>query len=384
LLDFVHPDSRNTVIERLHKIATEKVIAPLLEEKFVRFDGQIIDVEVTSRPLEFWGMEVTLTAFHDITVRKQADEKLRQLSRAVEQSPATIVITDMTGTIEYANPSFSRITGYTLEEALGKNPRILKSGFTPPETITQLWRTISEGKEWRGEFVNRKKNGDLYYESASISPVTDANGSITHFVAVKEDISERKQTEEKTRQANEQLKIKLEEIQALEAELREQALRDSLTGLYNRRFLNETLERELARAVREGYPVSFVMMDIDHFKKINDTFGHLAGDLVIQNLTSQLKENTRAGDIACRYGGEEFLMVLPNTSIEATLQAAERWRQDFEESKVTFFETEIRATLSLGIATFPVNGTSSREVLAAADKALYRAKAVGRNSVVVY
>jgi diguanylate cyclase (GGDEF)-like protein/PAS domain S-box-containing protein len=383
VLDFVHPDSRNAVIERLQKIATGKETAPLLEEKFVRFDGQVIDAEVTSRPLEFGGMEVTLTAFHDITARKQADEKLRQLSRAVEQSPATIVITDMEGIIEYANPSFSRITGYTLEEALGQNPRILKSGYTPPETYVQLWQTLIGGKEWRGEFINRKKNGDLYYESASISPIIDANGLVTHYVAVKEDITERKQVEERTRQANEKLQAQLVKIQALQAELREQAIRDSLTGLYNRRFLNETLERELARAIRENYSVSFVMMDIDYFKMINDTFGHLAGDLVIQNLTTQLKGHTRAGDIACRYGGEEFLMVLPNTTTEDTYQAAERWREAFQESNVKFFETEIKATLSLGIATFPDHGASSREVLAAADKAMYKAKAAGRNCVVV-
>ncbi|MBP7687251.1 MAG: PAS domain S-box protein [Thermoflexales bacterium] len=131
----------------------------------------------------------------DITARKQAEEQLRQLSRAVEHSPVSIVITDLNGHIQYVNPWFSQLTGYTLEEALGQNPRVLKSGHTSREEYSVLWQTISAGQTWRGEFHNRKKNGELYWELASISPITDAHGAITHYVAVKEDITERKQAE---------------------------------------------------------------------------------------------------------------------------------------------------------------------------------------------
>jgi PAS domain S-box-containing protein len=131
----------------------------------------------------------------DITERKQMEEKLRELSWAVEQSPASIVITDRAGDMEYVNPKFVNVTGYTLAEALGKNPRILKSGEKGPEAYRELWQTITTGKEWRGEFHNKKKNGELYWESASISPIRDLAGRITHYVAVKEDITARKQTE---------------------------------------------------------------------------------------------------------------------------------------------------------------------------------------------
>ncbi len=133
--------------------------------------------------------------FRDITERKRTEEKLRQLSRAVEQSPASIVITNPAGDIEYVNPKFVQVTGYTLAEALGKNPRILKSGEKGPEAYVELWQTITAGKEWRGEFHNKKKNGELYWESASISPIRDLAGRVTHFVAVKEDITARKQNE---------------------------------------------------------------------------------------------------------------------------------------------------------------------------------------------
>ncbi len=130
-----------------------------------------------------------------ITAQKAAEVKLRTLSRAVEQNPATIIITDTDGNIEYVNPKFTQITGYSFEEAIGGNPRILKSGYTTKEEYKHLWETISSGNEWHGEFQNRKKNGEIYFESAIISPITDEDGKITHFVAVKEDITERKQSE---------------------------------------------------------------------------------------------------------------------------------------------------------------------------------------------
>jgi len=142
----------------------------------------------------------------DITERRQAGEQLRKLSRAVEQSPGSIVITDTAGNIEYVNPKFTQVTGYTFEEVVGKNPSLLKSGETPPEEYGRLWKTITSSGEWRGEFHNKKKNGELYWESASISPITDAHGAVTHFLAVKEDITERKQVEETLRKSEERFR----------------------------------------------------------------------------------------------------------------------------------------------------------------------------------
>lgn len=139
----------------------------------------------------------------DITERKRMEEELRKLSRAVEQSPVTVVITDTTGAIEYVNPKFTQITGYTLDEARGQNPRILKTDVTPPEVYQELWSTIRTGKEWQGEFYNKKKNGEGYWESASISPITNTEGIITHFIAVKENITERKRAEAELQQAKE-------------------------------------------------------------------------------------------------------------------------------------------------------------------------------------
>jgi PAS domain S-box-containing protein len=144
-----------------------------------------------------------LTAMEELAARKQAENQLRKLSRAVEQNPASIVITDATGAIEYINPKFSQVSGYTAEEVCGKNPRMLKSGELPAGEYKRLWQTIKQGREWRGEFHNRKKNGELYWEFASISPIKNEDGRITHFVAVKEDITERKQAEEASRRSQE-------------------------------------------------------------------------------------------------------------------------------------------------------------------------------------
>lgn len=324
------------------------------------------------------------TAERDIKERNHVGEKLRQLSRAVEQSPVSIVITDTTGKIEYVNPRFIEVTGYTEEEVVGHNPRILKTDKTLPGTHSQLWETITSGREWHGEFVNRKKNGEEYYESASISPIINSQGITTHYVAVKEDITGRKKTEEEIRQANHQLQVQLDAIKLLQVELREQVIRDPLTGLYNRRYLNEFMGHELARAARERYSVCFVMIDIDHFKKINDAFGHDAGDAVLRKLASQLLSQARVVDIICRYGGEEFVAILPNVTAEIAFQITQRWRLFFMGSTMPLGFHTAKATISCGISEYPVHGTIGSDLITLADKAMYQAKAKGRNQVVIW
>jgi PAS domain S-box-containing protein len=166
------------------------------DEVFWRKDGGSVPVEYWSHPIVKDGVVVgAIATFLDITERMRAEEQLHKLSLAVEQSPASIVITDSHGDIEYINPKFTRVTGYTFAEALGKNPRILKSDEKPAEEYKTLWKTITAGMEWCGEFHNKKKNGDLYWEMAYISPVKNKDSVITHFVAVKEDITERKRAE---------------------------------------------------------------------------------------------------------------------------------------------------------------------------------------------
>jgi diguanylate cyclase (GGDEF)-like protein len=197
------------------------------------------------------------------------------------------------------------------------------------------------------------------------------------------ELLERRRAEDELREANRRLQAQIAEIGELQARLREQATRDPLTGLFNRRYLTETLARELARGQREDRPLSVVLLDVDHFKALNDAFGHEAGDLVLRSLASFLAEQTRHGDIACRYGGDELVVVLPGAPAESAQARAEEWRTAFQEMRVGFGDAELRATASMGVAAFPAQARSAEDLLRLADAALYDAKRQGRNRVVV-
>ncbi len=186
---------------------------------------------------------------------------------------------------------------------------------------------------------------------------------------------------EKIRQDNIALQGKIEEIASLQAELREQAIRDPLTNLFNRRYLEETLTRELARAEREKTPLSLIILDIDRFKNFNDYYGHMAGDALLRSLANLLVHSTRDSDIACRYGGEEFIVVMPGSPLEAAHRRAEEIRQEFEKTNIHIDGITLNATVSLGIAAYPHNAHSGDALIRAADQALYAAKAGGRNQV---
>ena len=194
--------SNQAMLERLQKDGYVRYEDLPLETR----DGRHIAVEFVSNVYQAGDKKVIQCNIRDIRARKSFDGKMRQLSQAVEQSPVLVVITDTKGNIEYVNRKFSEVTGYSLAEVVGKNPRILKSGECPPATYQELWACITSGGTWCGEFHNRKKNGELYWERASISPVLDASGKATHFLAVKEDITERKRAEEALRESEELLK----------------------------------------------------------------------------------------------------------------------------------------------------------------------------------
>jgi len=191
---------------------------------------------------------------------------------------------------------------------------------------------------------------------------------------IQTDVTERKRVEQALREANAQLEKRVGEIEALQAKLREQAMRDYLTGLFNRRYLDETMEREIARATRDARRLSVVMMDIDHFKGINDTYGHQAGDMVLIELAKLLQKLSRASDIACRYGGDEFVVVMPNASADQAFKRAEEWREAFAQMKFRTEEKKFKTTLSMGIATYSLHASSAQGVFQAADQALYQSK----------
>lgn len=324
-----------------------------------------------------------VATWRDISARKQVEEQLRVFFHAVEQNPTAIVITDPSGHIEYVNPRLMQLTGYALEEIHGKTPKIFKSGETDTDLYSDLWKKVKAGQVWQGQILNRKKNGETYWVHEMIAPVLDNKGTVTHFVAMQEDITDRVRAELELSDVNLRLQAKLAEIESLHDQLREEAIRDGLTRLFNRRYMEETLDREISRFERESQPISVVMMDVDLFKVINDKYGHQAGDAVLQTLGTMLLENTRISDIACRYGGDEMLVVMPGAIQEVAIARAEEWRAAFSMMEFSFGDKTIRTTLSLGVASFPDQAQNPIELLNAADKALYFAK-IKRNQVQPY
>ncbi len=317
--------------------------------------------------------------------RKKNEDKLQLLTSCIELSPASIIIVDADGFILEANSKFLKTTGYTIDEVRGKKPSILKSGLHTEEFYKTLWDTISSGKEWHGEFHNRKKNGELYWEKASIAPIFNEANKITHYIAIKEDITTEKNAREAQKKLNLQLQAKLKEVNELQVTLRRQATRDPLTGLYNRRYMEDALEREFSRAKRNHTPLSIILLDLDFLKKLNDTGGHAIGDYALRSLAGLLNASTRREDTVCRYGGDEFAVILPDTTGENALTRAEKWRKKMADITLLHRDNQVlKITFTAGIATYPEHGETIKEIFSYADVALYRAKLKGRNCIELF
>jgi len=305
----------------------------------------------------------------------ESEGRLHQILSALREA---VWLRDVqTRQVLYVSPAFEEICGLP-REAFYHDPNAFINLIHPDD---RLW--IMKGSVYRSD-IHRivRPDGGVRWVWGRTFPVRNEAGEVYRTAAIVEDITQRRQTEDKLKAANERLLAQVEEIQRLQADLRDQAIRDPLTGLYNRRYLSETLDRELARAAREHYSVSLAIIDCDGFKQVNDTHGHLAGDLVLKQLGVLLSRQTRASDLVCRVGGDEFLWVFPNLAASVAAERADQCRRAFEESAVHFGPAAVRATISIGIATFPDCGATSHELLMAADRALYLAKSQGRNRVV--
>jgi len=283
---------------------------------------------------------------------------LRKLSIAVEQSPSVIIITNPQAEIEYVNPAFTRSTGYTFEEVKGKNPRFLQSGQTPVETFAQMWTTLLAGRTWRGEVVNRRKNGEVYWEQTVIAPMLDDERQISHYIAVKEDVTARRM---------------------VEMELEHLVITDPLTGLRNRRGFFSAAEKIFERSKHPPCELVVLMMDIDHFKNINDTYGHQAGDAVLCEVAARLQQHLRPTDLLARYGGEEFVALLPRLPIDMLAPLANRLNAVVRETPVRHERQRISVTISIGAALMTNESTSLDELLTQADQAMYQSKQQGRD-----
>ena len=323
-----------------------------------RKDGRPYTVEWNISPVKDEAGVTThyVSVQQDISAVTEARATSQLLAQALDATQDAVMIANAQGEIEFVNHGFELITGYSRVEALGQNPAMLKSGEHTEAFYGRLWAAIQSGQTFRAVFINRHKQGHLIHCEETVSPIRDAGGAVTHFVSVIRDQTARAHTEQT---------------------LREQATRDPLTDLLNRRAGEWQLERAFL-AAREGQkPFCLIMADVDHFKAINDTWGHPAGDQVLQRVAGVLRTGVRATDSVVRWGGEEFLLVLPYCEQAAALLQAERLRERVAAAE----QGEVgRVTVSMGVAELQ-RGETLANLMERVDQALYQAKHAGRNQV---
>jgi len=358
-----------------------------------RKDGSPIEVSISSAPIydAAGNVEGRMAIVADITERKQAEEQLRQAEAKYrdifENAIEGIFQSAPDGHFISVNAAMARIFGYESPEdmiaSIANNIPIRI--YADPDHRREFIRILGhEGVVKDLEAKNLRKDGSIIWTRTSARTIRDADGAILYYEGFLEDVTEQKRAKDALKSANEQLNLRIIEVEKLQTELREQALRDPLTGLYNRRYLDETLAREITRAERENAPLSVIMSDIDLFKIINDTYGHPVGDKFLVEISNLMKNHARSSDIVCRYGGEEFLLVLPATITDSAKKRAEEIRQKCADLIVRYDENDLMITMSFGVATYPVHGKEAEEIVIKADKALYQSKRNGRNLVTIW
>jgi diguanylate cyclase (GGDEF)-like protein/PAS domain S-box-containing protein len=377
VLSVVEPESLGAVKQALAATLDEGYAET--EAYLVSKDGTKIPTYLTQTRFVYEGEPCILGVGFDISKQKKAEQYSRLQRVALESASEGIVITDATGKIEWANPAFTTLTGYELEEVMGVNPRILKSGMMDRAFYQVLWSTILDGQKWSGELWNLNKDGNLYGEEMHIAPVRAMDGRISNFVAVKHDITERKQAEAQAERAKQGLVSLNKELREANEHILKISQTDALTGLANRRTIDERMRNEMARADRLGCGFSVILGDMDHFKSINDEFGHLVGDRVLVAAAGVLADQARPYDLPARFGGEEFLVLLPESTLADAMTIAQRIRTAI--SGVAVPEVTRQITMSMGISTWG-HGDTLGTLVGRADAALYQAKRRGRNRVV--
>ena len=351
-------------IENYLRSGRPKVIGSRREVMGRRKDGSLFHMSLSVGETRLNDRKVFIGSVGDISVRKAKETELR-IAAAAFESLEGMIVTDARGVILRVNRAFTESTGYTAEEAIGQTPRLLKSNRHDAAFYREMWQTLLATGCWEGEIWDRRKTGEVYPKWLSISSVKDADGVVTHYVGTHQDITERKQSEQR---------------------IVELAYFDQLTGLPNRTLLLDRLKQAITATVRSGSHGALLFIDLDNFKTLNDTLGHDQGDLLLKLVAQRLSRCVRAGDTVARLGGDEFVAALADMGI-GDQEAANR--AEFVGEKILdalnqsypLDAVAYHCTPSIGVTLFKGNATSIDDLLKQADLAMYKAKDAGRNAL---
>jgi len=373
MLQLVVPEHRDAFAKLGKKVFAGE--SGVLSFEVVGLKGGRRRLETHAAPLRNAQGKVTalLGVTRDITERHQADAELR-IAAAAFESQEGYVVTDAGNIVLRVNPAFVKISGYAAEEVIGRNMSILKSGYHDADFYAAMWRTILDKGAWRGEIMNRTRNGEIHPHMVAISAVKDGQGVTTHYVGGYTDITERRKMEEQVRQL---------------------AFHDALTGLPNRRLISDRLNQTMATTKRSSCYGALMFLDLDNFKPLNDTHGHAVGDLLLIEVAERLRSCVREMDTVGRFGGDEFVVMLSelNSSKDASMTQA---RIVAEKIRATLSKpctlnvtreghvattVEHRCTASIGVALFIDHHAGEDDILKWADSAMYQAKEAGQNLI---
>jgi len=361
-----HPKIRATLEKCMWQDHDDASEMHVIEECNLNISGKLRTLEIRKVPIfgENGERKRLVVIAHDITEERATQRNLRIAEAAIELLDA-VVITDANNRIVRVNHSFTTLTGYFPEEVIGKTSAILKSGRHDKAFYKTMWETLANKKKWSGEIWDRRKNGEIYPKWLSISAVAGPDGAIHNYVGAFTDLSEHKEAKE---------------------EIHRLAFYDPLTDLPNRRLFRDRLELSLTKSTRNLYYGAVLMVDLDNFKRINDTKGHATGDRLLIEVAQRLRTCVREGDTVARLGGDEFVIMLEFLSQDAKLasiQAEVVGRKILSSIDQDFLISgqSIHTSLSVGISLFTMPTTSSEELLKRADAAMYQAKSAGRNTM---
>jgi len=294
---------------------------------------------------------------------EESQENLHLARQVIEASRDGIMVTDAKGFVLSVNPAFTRITGYSEEEIIGNTPALLRSGKHDADFYRKMWNAVYNQGSWAGEVWNRRKNGEIYPEWLTINAIRNHTGEITKYAAILTDITDRKKHEE---------------------QIKNLAYYDVLTGLPNRRLFNDRLNVAIANAHRHNHLLGVVFIDLDQFKRINDTLGHTVGDQLLVNVSQRIQAEVREGDTVARMGGDEFTLLLQEIEdADAAVTLVQRILETLSKP-VTLASNTLYITASVGISIYPHDGSNGETLIRNADTAMYRAKENGRNSYQLY